>query len=355
MSKINQCVIGKYLLGCKIGSGSFGTVYLGTNMVNGKKVAVKLESRTVKNPKLALEYKIYRILAGGEGIPRVHWFGRVEKYNVLVLDVLGPSLHDLFKFCNSKFTLKTVLLLADQLLARIEYVHDNNFIHRDIKPSNFVMGLEMSELNQVFIIDFGLAMSYRNPKTRKHISCIGTNCLTGSVKYASISTHFGIQQSRRDDLESLGYMLVLFAHGKLPWQGIKARTRKALNNKMMQMKIRTPVDVLCKSLPAEFTTFINYSRALIFDEKPEYNLLRQLFRKLFIRKGFSEDCKFDWTLSQTNNDSSNSIEEKDCKDFSDLNIKEETYVGETPMNTHASCLTSQINNKVQTLAIAVVV
>jgi len=215
------------------------------------------------------------------------------------------------------------------------------------------MGLEMSELNQVFIIDFGLAMSYRNPKTRKHIS-IETNCLTGSVKYASINTHFGIQQSRRDDLESLGFTLVLFALGKLPWQGIRAHTRKALNNKIMHMKIKTPVDILCKSLPAEFTTYINYSRALNFDEKPEYNLLRRLFRKLFIRKGFSEDCIFDWTLSQTNYDQSNVIKKKDCKDVSDLNRKEETHVG-TPLNTHSCCLTSQIDHKVQTLAIAVVV
>jgi len=215
------------------------------------------------------------------------------------------------------------------------------------------MGLEMSELNQVFIIDFGLAMSYRNPKTRKHISCIETNCLTGSVKYASINTHFGIQQSRRDDLESLGFTLVLFALGKLPWHGIRAHTRKALNNKIMQMKIKTPVDILCKSLPAEFTTYINYSRALSFDEKPEYNLLRRLFRKLFIRKGFSEDCIFDWT--QTNYDRSNGIKEKDCKDISDLKRKEQKYVGDTPINTHSCCRTSQINHKVQTLAVAVIV
>jgi len=351
MSNLNGCVVGDYLLDYKIGSGTFGVVYLGTNMISGEKVAIKLESRTVRNPKLALEYMIYRILANGKGIPHVHWFGRVGKYNALVMDVLGPSLHDLFKFCKCKFTLRTVLLLADQLLSRIEYVHENNIIHRDIKPSNFVMGLKMNELNQVYIIDFGLAKTYRNPITQQHISCVETNTLTGSIKYASINSHLGIQQTRRDDLESLGNTLVLFALGKLPWQDMRARNRKELNNQIMQMKINTPVESLCEFLPAEFATYMNYCRVLTFNEKPKYNILRRLFRKLFIRKGFCDDHIFDWTLLNTG---STEMKNTDSTDFCEwqLNRKDETNIGGTHNYKHSCRASTEFNHRVGTLALA---
>jgi len=354
MSKINECVVGTYHLGCKIGSGSFGVVYLGTNMITGEKVAIKLESRSVRNPKLAFEYMIYRMLADGKGIPRVHWFGKAGKYNALVMDILGPSLHDLFKFCKRKFTLRTVLLLADQLLSRIEYVHENNIIHRDIKPSNFVMGLKMNELSQVYIIDFGLARTYRNSKTQEHISCLETNTLTGSLKYASINSHLGIQQSRRDDLESLGITLVLFALGKLPWQDIRAHTKKELNNKIMQIKINTPVERLCEFLPAEFATYMNYCRALTYDEKPGYNVLRRLFRKLFIRKGFCEDHIFDWALLSTGG---TVIKNTDSTNVSDwhLNSRKKTHIGGTHNYKRSSRSSFEIDPEVETLALAVYV
>merc|ERR1719462_381550 len=176
-----------YRLDHKIGKGAFGVIYLGTNIFNGERVAVKLELRSARKPKLASEYKIYRNLAGGVGISRVHWFGRAGEYNALVLDVLGPSLYDLFEFCGRKFTLKTVLMLADQLLARIEYIHSKNFLHRDIKPANFVMGLDMRELDQVYIVDFGLSKRYRDPNTGQHISSFAQKSLTGTARYASIN------------------------------------------------------------------------------------------------------------------------------------------------------------------------
>jgi len=286
----------EYRLDIKIGSGSFGDVYLGTNIISGETVAVKLESRTAKNPKLESEYKIYQALAGGIGISHVHWFGRAGEYNALVLDALGPSLHDLFRFCDKKFTLKTVLMLADQLLKRIEYIHKNNIIHRDIKPANFVMGLDMRQLNEVYVIDFGLSKRFRDPESRIHIPCVQRNSMTGTAKFSSINAHCGVEQSRRDDLESLGYTLIQLACGRLPWQGMKANSKKELNEMIMEKKIRTPVEVLCKDLPSEFATYIHYCRALIFDEKPDYKALRQLFRNVFIRKGFCEDFVFDWTI-----------------------------------------------------------
>ena len=144
-SKRDEFYVGgttKYRLQRKIGSGSFGDIYLATNITNGEEVAVKMEQQRAKHPQLMYESKVYRILAGGVGIPKTRWFGPHDRdYNVLVMDLLGPSLEDLFNFCSRKFTLKTVLMLADQMIARLEYVHNKNFIHRDIKPDNFLMGI----------------------------------------------------------------------------------------------------------------------------------------------------------------------------------------------------------------------
>jgi serine/threonine protein kinase len=159
----------KYRLGRKIGSGSFGDIYLGTNMTTGEEVAIKLESTKTKHPQLLYESKIYRILHGGLGIPTVRWYGVEGDYNVMVLDLLGPSLEDLFNYCGRRFNLKTVLMLADQLLSRLEYTHTKSFIHRDVKPDNFLIGLGKRQ-NIIHIIDFGLAKKYRDPRTHQHIS-----------------------------------------------------------------------------------------------------------------------------------------------------------------------------------------
>ncbi|KAK9501498.1 hypothetical protein O3M35_012213 [Rhynocoris fuscipes] len=292
---IDFVVAGRYRLVRKIGSGSFGDIYLGINVSNGEEVAVKLEPTRARHPQLLYESKLYKVLQGGIGIPHIRWYGQEKEFNVLVLDLLGPSLEDLFNFCSRRFTIKTVLMLADQMIGRIEYMHSRSFIHRDIKPDNFLMGIGR-HCNKLFLIDFGLAKKFRDNRTRTHITYREDKNLTGTARYASINAHLGIEQSRRDDMESLGYVMMYFNRGSLPWQGLKAATKKQKYEKISEKKMSTPVEVLCKGFPAEFAMYLNYCRGLRFEEGPDYMYLRQLFRILFRTLNHQYDYTFDWTM-----------------------------------------------------------
>jgi serine/threonine protein kinase len=150
--------------------------------------------------------------------------------------------------------------------------------------------------NHVYVIDFGLAKKYRDPKTMQHIPYVDKKNLTGTARYASINTHCGIEQSRRDDLESLGYVLMYFNRGSLPWSGLKAATKKQKYEKIMEKKISTPIDVLCRGYPQEFSTFLNYTRGLRFEDKPDYSYLRKLFSAIVAKEGIVFDYIFDWTM-----------------------------------------------------------
>ncbi|KAL1823919.1 hypothetical protein ACET3Z_010697 [Daucus carota] len=285
----------KFRLGRKIGSGSFGEIYLGTINQTKEEVAIKLENIKTKHPQLLYESKLYRILQGGTGIPSLRWFGVEGNYNILVIDLLGPSLEDLFNFCSRKLSLKSVLMLADQMINRIEFLHSKSFLHRDIKPDNFLMGLQR-RANQIYMIDFGLAKKYRDTSTHQHIPYRENKNLTGTARYASINTHLGIEQSRRDDLESLGYLLMYFLRGSLPWQGLKAGNKKKKYERISEKKVSTSIEALCGGYPAEFSSYFHYCRSLRFDDKPDYAYLKGIFRDLFIREGFQFDYVFDWTI-----------------------------------------------------------
>ncbi|CAK6446333.1 unnamed protein product [Pipistrellus nathusii] len=289
--KAELIVGGKYKLVRKIGSGSSGDIYLAVTITSGEQVAVKLEPRKARRPQLQCESHLYQILQGGVGIPHIRWYGQEEHYGVLVMDLLGPSLEDLFNFCSRRFTMKTVLALADQMISRIEYVHAKNVIHRDIKPDNFLLGLGR-HCNKLFLIDFGLARKYRDHGTRPHLPY-----REGTARCAAnVGAHLGVEQSRRDDLESLGYVLMYFNRTSLPWQGLKAATKKQKYEKIREKKMSTPVEVLCEGFPAEFAMYLNYCRGLRFEDAPDYTYLRQLFHVLFRTLNHQYDYAFDWSM-----------------------------------------------------------
>ena len=211
------------------------------------------------------------------------------------MELLGKPLEELFCKCKRRFTLKTVLQLAEQMVHSLEVLHSKNFIHRDIKPENFMTGRGKKQ-GAVFMIDFGLSKRFRDPVTGLHISYRTKQSFTGTARYASINTHLGIEQSRRDDLEAIGHLFVYFLKGVLPWQNLKAENKKDKYEKIMQKKLATPVNLLCKDIPVEFERYLAYCRGMKFNERPDYSYISRIFKELSVKQGYACDQIYDWTL-----------------------------------------------------------
>ncbi|KAL9538840.1 bifunctional choline kinase/ethanolamine kinase cki1 [Mucor bainieri] len=293
----NNIVGVHFKVGKKIGEGSFGIIYQGTNLLDNEQVAIKFEPRKSDAPQLRDEYRTYQIMAGTVGIPKAYYFGQEGLHNILVIDLLGPSLEDLFDLCGRTFSVKTVAMLAIQMISRIQSVHERDMIYRDIKPDNFLIGRPGSaHENDVFLVDFGMAKFYRDKVTKQHIPYRERKSLSGTVRYMSINTHLGREQSRRDDLEALGHVFLYFLRGSLPWQGMKAQTNKQKYERIGEKKQTTGIRSLCEGYPNQFVKYLQYSRKLGFDETPDYAWLKKLFKDVLLDLGEEEDGMYDWNM-----------------------------------------------------------
>ena len=277
----------------EIGKGSFCKVYLGYDTLENKNVAIKIEkSDSVHKHKSRIEheYKLYSLFNKNvKGICNILWYGKNSELQILIMDKLGPSLNELFLFCDNKFSLKTTCMIAIQMLYRIQTLHNKNIIHRDIKPDNFLIGLE-SNKNTIYLIDLGLSKLFNHKYFIKRLS------FKGSLRYSSLRNHRGVEQSYRDDLESLGYMLIYFYNSPLPWQNSTIKDRNKKKYYIYNKKQNITLEKLCKNIPIEFLYYMKYTQLLQFNEKPDYTYLIRLFQNILKKNKLKNDLQFDWDI-----------------------------------------------------------
>ena len=290
-SLLNKIIFQKYKLIYLIGKGQFGDVYLGLNIQNKKLYAIKTENKSSSKPLLKAEaYILFNIR--GPGIPSVITYGQSGQYNILVETLLGKSLDKIWIENNKKLNIKDICMIAIQTLERIQYIHSKDYIHRDIKPANFVVGYPDSSL--IYIIDFGNSRKYRSSRTGKHIQSYKTYKIFGTILYLSMGVLRGNEQSRKDDLESLGYMYIYLATAELPWSKIKVNSLEEMLQKTSELKENTSIEELCKNMPPEMALYMKYVKKLAFDEAPNYDYLRSLFIKVLSKMGETNDNIFSW-------------------------------------------------------------
>ena len=289
---------GRYRLGKKIGTGAFGEIFEGTDIFDNSSVAIKLEHNSVKIPQLLFEAKLLKSIPS-TGIPVMHWFGIAGEYNAMVMDLLGQNLEDLYTYCAKNFTLKTIIMIIIQMIERLKHVHDNHYIHRDIKPENFLIGKDNTE-KTIYLIDFGLAKRYRDEYTQIHIPLKENRNLTGTARYASCNAHNGLEQSRRDDMESIAYVILYFFRKKLPWQGLKCKDKNEKHAKIKELKMSMTPEKLFEGIPKEFADYLTMVKKLGFEDEPAYKTYIQMFNKLFKAKEFEMDYIYDWVTVKNN-------------------------------------------------------
>lgn len=292
---------GRFEVKTKLGAGCFGEVYSGVNTETGEKCAVKTEDVECSAPQLEQESETLVYLATPtpqQGFSECYFFGSEGGYQCLVMELLGKSLEDMVQKCGGKFTSKSAVLVASQINMRVEYLHSKGIVHRDIKPENFMFGVR-SKIHIVYMIDFGLSKRYWD---KKHTSMRQKLSLTGTARYASINAHKGVEQSRRDDLEAIGHMLLYFLRGSVPWSGLDAKTKQEKYRKICEKKEETPLSELCAGFPDAFESYLRYARNLAFTERPDYEMIQEKWQQVREKEGSPQDHDYEWMAGKGGNE-----------------------------------------------------
>ena len=292
----------KYKIKKLIYQTKLSSIYEGINIKDNEPVAIKLEKKSSELPYLESEaYFLFSLK--GYGIPKIITYGKSGLFRVLIEELLGLSINSLWEMkkkykTSSKVLINNVCMIALQGLERLEYIHSKNIIHRDIKPHNFLIGKNNPEL--IYLIDFGFARKYRSSRTGKHIKFKWIKYTFGSLRYFSINANRGFELSRRDDLESFGYMLVYLAKQYLPWISTEDLDidKDIRIEAIYKIKKSVTPEALCKDLPEEFAEFIRYIRKLEFEEDPKYDYLKSLFTNILIKNQQKIDFNFFWIVKK---------------------------------------------------------
>ena len=290
---MEELVLGEYRLEQELGSGSFGRVLKGVSVTSHAQVAIKLEPREKGKPRLLREESdVMSALQGGVGIPKMLGRGKFKNQTCLVMELLGPTIQSKFRQMGRVFAFKTVMEIADQALERIEYMHSHFYLHRDIKPQNFMFGIGPQQ-SILYLSDFGLAKKYQNGAMGLHIPYREDKSFVGTACYASLNTHLGVQQSRRDDVESLIYVICYLLRGSLPWANrFTGPSAKHSSTKMQKMLIRP--DELFAGFAKGFAQMLLYVRGMQFDDRPDYVMLRNTFRSMAAERSIVINKTFEW-------------------------------------------------------------
>ena len=285
------------LLNKKLGSGSFGQIYQCLNTKTNEILACKIESINELKPQLYHESKILLLMKNCTGFPTCYDFILTDQDKILIMDYLGPNLDTIMNKLPSdnnikKFTTKTSLMIMIQAIERLKCLHEKGIIHRDIKPENFVIGPKNKE-RIIYLIDFGLSKKISNDKILPTIKA--DRNIIGTMRYISMNTHQGYEQGRRDDLESLFYIIIYFIKGELPWQNIKCKTRQEKYNKIFEIKKKVTEDgELVEDLPIEMKKILEYILGLNFAERPNYLMMKNAIELILNKLNYSNDLQFDW-------------------------------------------------------------
>lgn len=273
---INQIIFKKYEVKKKLGKSSTIDIYAGVSKEDGKPVLIKIEPKSSEKQYLETEaYNLYNFK--GFGIPELIKFGKKNNNLILIESKKGRSLYDLFLENNKKFSLNEICLIGIQCIERLKFIHSKNYIHRNIKPENFVIGLE--DPHVIYLQNFYLCEKYKSSKTNQHAKFKYTKEIVGTERYGSINALRGLRQGRRDDLESLCYMLIYFFLGKLPWQGISADSETERHEKLLKEKKSFKIENY-KQIPKDFCTLFKYVKNLKFEEEPKYSLMIKLLQNI---------------------------------------------------------------------------
>ena len=325
----NKIIFKKYHPIKQIGRGTFSTVYLAIIVNTNKYVAIKAEKKSQNSVELLKAEAFLLYSLRGFGIPEVISYGKTKYHNILVMPLLGKSLLDMFILRPSPININDICISSLQILDRIEWVHANNIVYRDIKPENFLFG--KSDNDVLYLIDFGLCRKYRSSKTGQHIPPKNLGKFTGTSRYASVYAMAGNEQSRRDDIESIGYMIIYFMKKKLPWQGIRGNSYKECYHKLFLMKKHMDLEILCRGLPKEVLEYMKYAKNLKFEQEPNYKYLKNLFQIILSKNKINLD---NYILSWCRNDNNHTLK----KDHS-------TVINNNQINNNKNNKTQRLQRK----------